>query len=110
MRFECEQPFVGEARCVTRQERLRVSGHRLFKDPLFSLYRLSRAFIQTKTAGDLLIASARKWGWGKEEIDGLWPLLKGNANCFSQKKQQANATSTRRLKMNVENNCKLDLY
>jgi len=64
MRFECEQPFVGEERSVTRQEWLRVSGHSLFKDPPFSLYRLSRAFIKTKTAGDLLTASARKWGGG----------------------------------------------
>ena len=110
MRFECEQPFVGEARCVTRQERLRVSGHSLFKDPLFSLYRLSRAFIETKTAGDLLTASTRKWGWGKEEIDGLWTSLKATATYFYQKKQQAKATSTQRPKMNVKNNGKLDLY
>ena len=95
---------------MTRQERLRLSGHSLFKDPLFSLNRFSRAFKNTKTAGDLLTASARKWGWGKEEIDGLWTSLKANANYFSQKKQQANATGTQSLKMNVENNCKLDLY
>ena len=110
MRFECEQPFVGEARRVTRQERLRLSGHSLFKDPLFSLYRLSRAFIKTKTAGDLLTSNARKWGWGKEELDSLWTSLKTNANYFSREKQQAKATSTQSPKMNVENNCKLNLY
>ena len=105
MRFECEQPFVGEERCETRQERLRVSSHSLFKDPLVSLYRFSRAFIETKTAGDLLTASARKWGWGKEEIDGLWTSLKATATYFYQKKHQAKATSTQSPKMNVKNNC-----
>ena len=107
MRFKCEQPFVGEERCVTRQERLRLGGHSLFKDPLFSLNRLSRAFIETKTGGDLLTSSARKWGWGKEEIDSLWTSLKATATYFCQKKQQAKATSTN---MNVKNNWKLDLY
>lgn len=110
MWFEREQPFVGEARCVTRQERLRVSGHSLFKDPPFSLHRLSRAFIKTKTAGGLLTESVRKWGWGKEEIDGLWISLKATATYFYQQKPQSKATSTQGPKMNVENNCKLDLY
>ena len=53
MRFKCEQPFVGEERCVTRQERLRLGGHSLFKDPLLSLNRLSRAFIEKKTGGGI---------------------------------------------------------
>ena len=65
MRFECEQPFVGEARCVTRQERLRLSGHCLFKDPLFSLYRLSRAFIKTKTKGGFIDLKRKEVGLGK---------------------------------------------
>ena len=110
MWFEYEQPFLGEERCETRQERLRVSSRSLFKDPLFSLYGLSRLFIETKTAGDLLTASARKWGWETEEIDGLWTSLRATANYFYQKKQQATATSTQIPKMNVKNNCKLDRY
>ena len=34
-------------------------------DPLFSLWRSSSAHIEMKTAGDLLTASARWWGWRK---------------------------------------------
>ena len=85
MRFEYEQPFVGEARCVTRQERLRVSGHSLFKDPLFSLYRLSRALIETKTKEWFIDRKRKEVGVGKGGNRRLWTALKATATYFYQK-------------------------
>ena len=69
MRFECEQPFVGEQRCVTRQERLRVSGHSLLKDPpsFFSLQIVARVY-KNKNRGGFIDRKHKEVGVGKGGI------------------------------------------
>ena len=71
---------------MTRQERLRVSGHSLFKDPLFSLYRLSRAFIKTKTKGGFIDLKRKEVGLGKGGNRRSVDIFESNCNLLLPEK------------------------